>query len=419
MSRATTRRLVAAQPQQKEKKEESAMTQQDDAMDAQLLKPQCEQDLIMAMPRLNKFTPGTFPQISLFSTVTVYGKRKSGKTVFVKWFMQAYKHLIPWAWIFTRTKFNASYESWLPNRYIITTFDSGVLRDIMHRQEVAIVLRLSEDPKLNPRAWVAWDDYNGKDVRYNEVLEDYYYTGRHYWTLNTFCAQHITLTPPAIRANTDLVVLFNTDYADSLEHYWKDFAGKMDYMAFRALFTAATCEANHFLAIDNNPNTPYEEKFFTGIAEMLDEDIEYIFGCESYWRENLNQLRDIYTGKFKKFAEETHAMAEWVPFKKQPKPVAAPSAWQPYHFPAANPDRGQQIDEVVQDQKEHGKPQKYGPGSSDGGAGVTGAVRQSGFGQNAHLNNPRANPRANINTRPAQPQARTTAVRTGNPTRHR
>lgn len=261
--------------------------------------------------------------------------------------MQAFKHLIPWAWVFTRTQFNASYASWIPKKFIIPNFDPGVLRQIMDRQTMAIEMRLGDYPHLNARAWVNWDDYNGDNIRYNEVLKDYYFTGRHYWTLNTFSAQHITLTPPAIRSNTDLVVLFNTDYADSLDHYHRDFAGKLTRDVFLRLFTEAVSEKNHFLAIDNTPNTPYDRKFFTGKAEMLDDGPDWIFGCADFWKENVDQLIAITKGKYNVFAEIVSQNAEYVTpeeaqreneRKRILKPYISP--WMPYKFPIPCPDQG-------------------------------------------------------------------------------
>lgn len=121
---------------------------------------------------------------------------------------------------------------------------------------------------------------------------------RHYWTLNLFAAQHITLTPPAIRSNTDLVVLFNTDYADSLEHYHRDFAGKMPKEMFYQMFREATGDPHSFMAINNDPNIEYSKKFYKGMAEVLDEGPDYIVGCPEMWKDNIEQLKDIYAGKY-------------------------------------------------------------------------------------------------------------------------
>lgn len=261
---------------------------------------------------LNEFIPGINPDIGVFTTVTVYGKRKSGKSVFIKWFLQFYKHEIPWYWVFTLTQLNSFYESWIAEKFIIPSFNPEALTRIMQRQAKA--REMSEHkPGLNPRACVIWDDYNGKDIKYNDTLANYYYTGRHFFTLNIFAAQHITLTPPPIRTNTDLVVLFNTDYADSLEHYWRDFAGKLPKEIFYQLFAEATSEPNCFLAVNNDPKIPLSEKFFKGKAELLDEGPNWIVGCEEMWKENIKQLNDIYSGEYIRKFELAHQLAKHDP----------------------------------------------------------------------------------------------------------
>lgn len=261
---------------------------------------------------LNKFQPGKFPNISLFSTTTVYGKRKSGKSVFIKWYLQFYKYELPWFWIFTLTRVNSFYESWIPEKFIIPNFSAEALEQIMARQTLA--RRMAErDPRINPRACVIWDDYNGRDIRYNDTLASYYYTGRHFMTFNVFAAQHITLTPPAIRSNTDLVILFNTDYADSLEHYWRDFAGKLPKETFYRLFAQATSEKNHFLAINNDPKVPLSEKFFEGCAELLDEGPDWIVGCREMWLENEEQLEKIHGGHYNRIFEFAQHLSEHDP----------------------------------------------------------------------------------------------------------
>lgn len=142
-----------------------------------------DEGTVEQLPPLQPFIPGVDPDISLFSTVSIYGKRKSGKSVFNKWFLQAYKEYIPWYWVFTLTQLNSFYASMIPEKFIIPEFDADMMQLIMDRQTVARATTEKQmeqglKPVLNPRACIIWDDYNGKDVRYNDMLARYYYTGR-------------------------------------------------------------------------------------------------------------------------------------------------------------------------------------------------------------------------------------------------
>jgi hypothetical protein len=128
--------------------------------------------------------------------------------------------------------------------------------------------------------------------------------------MNLFAAQHITLTPPPIRSNTDLTILFNTDYADSLEHYWRDFAGKMPKEMFYEMFRDATDEPHSFMAIDNDPNIEYDKKFYKGMATVLDEGPEWLVGCPEMWKENVQQLKDIFSGVYSERFKIAHELAK-------------------------------------------------------------------------------------------------------------
>lgn len=238
--------------------------------------------------------------------MTVYGKRRSGKSVFLRWFVFLYlRVLIPFMYAFTYTKHNSFLESFMPGQYVSTEFSPERLEGIMRRQRKAITLYLNSfenegkfKDRINPRVAVFWDDYNGKDVTFNDALKDYYYTGRHYQTFNIFNAQYVKLTPPAIRTNTDFAVLFNSDSHSNLEEFWHSFAGKMDKYAFYALMRKTTEEVPHgFLVIDNDPNKNYDEKFYAGVAEELPTDLDHICCCEEAWRKDYKQLVEIANGK--------------------------------------------------------------------------------------------------------------------------
>lgn len=274
--------------------------------------------------KLQPYIPGVSPKDhKIFSTITVYGKRRSGKSVFIKWDIQAFKHELPWIWVFTKTQLNSYYRGCVPDKFIMRDFNADQMESIMDRQEKARKMAEKANskglPPVDPRIGIIWDDYMGNDIKYNDALHRYYFTGRHFCSRNYYGAQHITMTPPPIRSNTDIPILFNTDYHDSLEHYWKDFAGKMDRDVFYQLFYQATRNPHQFLAINNDPNVPLAERFYTGTAEVLQPKIDYILGCKEFWRGSEKQLKDIVEGDFEKAAKLFDTLAEHHPTTSKPK----------------------------------------------------------------------------------------------------
>lgn len=279
----------------------------------------CESDVLLEKSAvLNKFELGKHPKFSLFSTISVYGRRRSGKSVFVKWFIQEVRHEIPWWWVFTLTGFNSYYSSFIPEQYIIPEFNADMLELIMHRQKIAIQTD-NKYKNINPRIGIIWDDYMGDDVTYNQKLKEYYATGRHYRGLNIYCAQYLKMTPPTIRTNSDIVILFDTDYKDSMRDYHDCFAGKIRYEVFMCLYRQATSVSNGFLAIDCTPGVDYGQKFFQGHAELLPPTIDYIMGCWEFWKDNLTQMREIERGVHEENSKRASDQAEHVHLSEQSK----------------------------------------------------------------------------------------------------
>lgn len=109
--------------------------------------------------------------------------------------------------------------------------------------------------------------------------------------------QYVKLTPPAVRTNTDLAILFNSDHKDSIKSYQESFAGKLDPILFEMMFRKYCEDVEHgFLAIHNDPNIPASKKYFYGKAEEVPVGRESIVGCAPYWKDNEKQLKDIQDG---------------------------------------------------------------------------------------------------------------------------
>ena len=271
---------------------------------------------------LQEFIPGVQPEIPLNSTISIYGRRRSGKSEFAKWLVQGFKEHIPWWWTFSKTKHNSFWSAVMPDKFIIGDFDADVLNKIKQRQVEALDL-YTAGKIMNPHAVVMWDDYNGKDIRYNGALEDYYYTGRHFGTLNLFLAQYIKLTPPAIRSNTEMAVLFNTDYGDSVWDYHNDFASKMPRKQFEWMFREYCEKIPHgFLAIVADKAYD-DDKFYYGVADLLPVDINAIVGCPEFWKGSEKQLESIADGSMQAKFDKLKLLGEPTAVKVNAKP-----AWQ-------------------------------------------------------------------------------------------
>lgn len=237
------------------------------------------------------------------STITVYGKRGTGKSFFVRWFMYNYRDVYPTGWVFTKTKNNRFYESFVPSSHIFNGYKPEYLRQIIKRQKLAQKMML-EGLNINPMAFVIWDDTMDNLIRYDDELSSYYFTSRHFHTINIMTAQYVKSTPPPIRQNTDHAVLFANANLESIEVLAIDFAINKDKHQFKRLLDSTT-QDRHFLLVNNDPNIPYEERYYTGKAEEVPM---FLAGSEELWEHDTEQLYQILTGKFE---EDTKKIGEW------------------------------------------------------------------------------------------------------------
>lgn len=290
--------MISIELEDSEKEKQLAKVDRDDAAKkVGFFNPDSFPDFIYRKPSLKVFDLQTFVQtMPLNLTITGIGKRKSGKTEFMKYLLtKGYRDELPWGWAFTHTRHNKQMALFMPEKYILSEFKKDTLAAILMRQKIALAEYL-KNPLLNPRAFVIWDDYNGYDVIYNQALKDYYMTGRHYHTLNMFFIQYKNQLPPPVLDNTDILCLWNTDNLYNIEEYWLRFAGKMKKEDFFNMFAQVVETPHTFLMINTDTTAHYDEKFIMVQPELVKCGMDTILGCEEYWKDSRNQLMKIANG---------------------------------------------------------------------------------------------------------------------------
>lgn len=237
------------------------------------------------------------------TTITIYGKRGTGKSFWLRWFLYNYRDVYPIGWVFTKTKNNRFFESFVPSSHIFHGYQPEKLRQIIKRQKMAQKLML-DGANINPLAFVIWDDTMDNLIKYDDELSSYYFTSRHFHTINIMTAQYVKSTPPAIRQNTDHAVIFANSNIEAVDVLAQDFAINKDKNQFQRLINECT-QDRHFLFVDNDPNKPYDKRYYWGKAE---ETPDFVCGSEEYWERDMEQLRSIMSGKFKR---DTETIKKW------------------------------------------------------------------------------------------------------------
>lgn len=234
------------------------------------------------------------PKMDANCTISIYGKRKTGKSIFTKWYMYHHRDVYPWGWVFTKTRNNKFWENMVPKDKILGEYNPYNLQKITARQKEMMSMYI-KGMNVNPLAFVIWDDALGNEIKYDDYLSTYYFNSRHFGTLNMMTAQHVTGTPPCIRQNTDMGIIFKNYNKQALDHLTDDFSHTKDKDYFQNLLHRYT-EDQNFLAIDNDPNTKDEDYLYHGKADIIDEP--FPLGCGVYWRTQPEQLNEIMEGKY-------------------------------------------------------------------------------------------------------------------------
>lgn len=66
--------------------------------------------------------------------ILLVGKRRTGKTYWVRDFMETYKHQLPYVFVFSKTKYNGYWQQYLPEYCIFSEFDEAVVKKILDAQ---------------------------------------------------------------------------------------------------------------------------------------------------------------------------------------------------------------------------------------------------------------------------------------------
>ena len=264
------------------------------------------------------FLIGQDPEIKVNSTVTIFGRRGTGKSFWVRWFMYHYKSIIPWVYCFTKTKFNNFYANHMPEKFIIQGYQKDKLKKIWDNQKNAMGL-YAEGKELNPVIAVIWDDCMDDKIKYDDTLREYYYESRHVGSMNIMCCQWVTNVGPGVRANTDYIVILKCEFARQLEELWKDYAPRTNKEQFYQMVDRYTKD-DGFLFVVNDPRAPENNVWYYGKAEEVPrEGWDAVWGSKEFWKDSERQLKLVLDGSLARKQDRLAEIAKLHKILKTPK----------------------------------------------------------------------------------------------------
>lgn len=145
------------------------------------------------------------------SYIILYGKKNSGKSNFIKWFILNYYKRYSYIYVFTATKFNDFYTNFLPSKYIINAKDAtdGITQIMEHQKSIR---------KQNKHCLIVLDDILGviNFEKEGALWKELFSTSRHYNISLIISTQFPTAVTPLMRSNTDYAVFYNQSSMSSL-----------------------------------------------------------------------------------------------------------------------------------------------------------------------------------------------------------
>ena len=178
----------------------------------------------------------TEPQICVY-----VGKPKSGKSYALRWNIlkqtvdnKIFKHGL----VFTKTKFNGDYTSYLPDEYVFEDYNPQILQQYLDG------LKQLDEKDIEP-SFIIFDDIQGLLSSGDASLTQLVSNHRHFKISVFFCFQYIygRASTPVLRECTTMAFLFNSKGKRTLEGLFDAYGQLFNNLKeFKEYFLACTKE---------------------------------------------------------------------------------------------------------------------------------------------------------------------------------
>lgn len=245
-----------------------------------------EGDFMVNQMAYNQFMPGY--------TIVCYGKRRSGKTVFVRNLCQRQRQHYKDVIVFTKTKSSCEYHKFLPNAVIIEGLDEDLLFDILADQKEKNRKSSLGEEMGNYKVLVILDDCMSENLRYKHSLDDVFFEGRHSDVSIIVCLQDIKGVLPGVANNIDMAVVFKLEDKrtfDTIRERFCAFLGK-DQL-WQLLNSDTFNQKHHFYCFDRaHIYNSIDHRVSYGCVDM-DKEEDFVMGDRALWEEDMEQLKDL------------------------------------------------------------------------------------------------------------------------------
>lgn len=228
---------------------------------------------------------------SIDGTIVVYGKRRSGKTFFVRMLLFYLRPVYPLVVCFCKTKASAEYGDIIPDDCIIQGYNKEILDSLLAYQKTQkeAYTRGTID-EIEPLL-IIMDDCLSDNIKYQDRIDEVFWLGRHLDTCMIIISQDIKGLMPDVTANIDQAVMFKPRAERDKEAIRVKFC---DYfknnVEFEEIVKPILDQPYHCVMADqSNPYVAEELSLFAGQAS---EPPPFVLGCRNLWRGHEQQLHN-------------------------------------------------------------------------------------------------------------------------------
>jgi hypothetical protein len=186
---------------------------------------------------------------NISGTYVIVGKGGSGKSTFIRWFIQDRVENAGWKFglVFTATKFNKGYD-WMPKDKVIEGYSEQTLMKYVNNLK-----KVAEEAGNDslPESWLIFDDLVGVLENGSDWWTNFVTISRHLHINLVLSVQYLTgkkAITPIMREQTTHAIMFKSKTNNTIENLYKNYGQLFDsYKEWKEYFWKHTEEKHSAL----------------------------------------------------------------------------------------------------------------------------------------------------------------------------
>lgn len=229
----------------------------------------------------------------LRALIILYGKKKTGKSFYVKWLLYGLRDILPGGICFTDTGFNGFYQCFMPTKFIMP-YDPLVLKRFLVCQIRKKNAQEAGFP-VNPFAFLIMEDMAWQTLlQYDRLIQMVAFNGKHFNLLVIINSQAVTSIAPKNRANADYAIMFNQKKISEVSHLANDYLDLLGEeepsmgrrQVLQSQYIRHYTKKRNVIVVNNNAQAGLDERDNAVWWDRAEETPEFRLGNDDYWHDS-------------------------------------------------------------------------------------------------------------------------------------